>query len=161
MVIFTLLTSFFGGMFSAVRNFFSFLISNPKIAIAIVVLVAVLCGGFYIKHEFDKEAAQITSLQQENVTLVTQNIQLKKDVASAVQVNQNDQTVIQQLSLAKTDAEKRVAEMQTEQKASQNRTNDLQKMIANSKPADDGKVANVLRDTIKAIQANRKTGLGQ
>lgn len=159
MAIFTLLASFFGGALGIVKKLFSFLISNPKLAIAVVVIVAALAGGVYVKHEFDQEEAQVAALQQENATLVAKNAQLQKDVADAVAVNKDDQTVIAQLSAAKTNAEARVAEMQKEQVASQKKISDIQKMIANSKAADNGPVANVLRDTIKAIQANRKAGL--
>jgi hypothetical protein len=161
MVIFTLLSSFFGGAFSIVKKIFSFVVSDPKIALIIVILLAALAGGLYIKHDLDEDATKIAALTQQNTTLVAQNTQLQKDVATAKSVNDADQVTISQLSLAKTDSDNRIAQMQKAQQANTAQIGNLQKMIANSKPADNGKVANVLAETINAIQQQRKQGLGQ
>jgi len=157
-IILTFFKSFFGGIFSIIKNLISGAIAHPKLAIAIVLILLALGGGYEIKHQFDLDQAQIVKLQQANTSLTQANTQLKVDIANAVGVNQQDQTTINQLSEAKTDSDARVAQMVAQEQANQTKISNLRQMIANSTAAQDGPVSNVLAETINAIQQNRKAG---
>jgi len=132
------------------------LFTNPKAAFITLVVIAALYGAWDIHHRFELTDEAIAAEQAKNVTLAKERDQLKIDVANAVSVNKENQITIQELSDAKTDSAKRVAELQQAQKTNEKTIAGLRGRIADTKPQDDGPLANVLRDTIKSIQNTRE-----
>lgn len=137
-------------------SFWKFITQNPKMAIIILCLAGALFGGYKVKYSFD-------ALKKENIALIAKadyaekvSAQLRIDVKTAVDVNVANQKVIDSLSVAAVDSKQEVADLKKSQVISVNKINVIRQVIATSKPQDDGPVANVLKETLKSIQADRE-----
>lgn len=129
---------------------------NPKFIIGIILCALIAGSGLYVEHKFSQKQDQIIALQKSNSELIAQNIQLKADVATAVGVNKQDQETINQLSVAASDASARVAEFQAMDQNNAKTISAMRAQIAKSTAKDDGPISNVLLQTLKSIQDNRK-----
>lgn len=151
---------FFKAIFGFASSWFSavwkLIVQNPKMAIIIVCLAGALFGGFEVKHKFDNLKSQNVALVANVDHLTKVADQLRIDVKTAVNVNIADQKVIDSLSVAAVDSKQEVADLKKSQVISVNKINVIRQVIADSKPQDDGPVANVLKETLKSIQADRE-----
>lgn len=146
----------FGFVSSWLSTLWKFIVQNPKMAVVIVCLAGALFGGLKIKHSFDTLKSENTALIANVDHLKQETAQLRIDVKTAVDVNVANQKVIDSLSIAAVDSQQQVADLKKSQVISVNKINVIRQVIAESKPQDDGPVANVLKETLKSIQADRE-----
>jgi hypothetical protein len=150
------LKSIFGFVTSWFSSAWKFITTYPKQALIILCLVCAAYGGWKVKSSFDE-------LKKENVALVAKadlaekrSEQLKLDVATAVKVNKENQEVIATLSVRAMESTQMVEDLKKKQAVVKTRIEYIRENIAESKPEDDAPIAKVLKDTIKAIQEDRK-----
>lgn len=144
-----LIPGFFSSLFGKILEY-------PKTAIAIIAMCCVGIGYMHEEHIINtlkadnaKELTQIDYLQK-------QTVQLKADVATAVQVNKDDQAVLQQFEVVKLDNVQKAKDLIVLQQKNAVILSSLENLIHSAPKSDDGPVAKVLSETIQSIQNDRK-----
>ncbi len=157
MIAFLLLLKRFllAGLSSIVKGI-TYLLAHPKLLALIVVTGIVLFGAYKAKNYIADLNNQIETLTTANQNLTAKNNQLIIDIKVALQANENNQRIIDELKASSKEATSIVKDLQ--QGATKNKQSliELQKQLDKLKAEDNGPVAKVLRDAIIGIQKNRE-----
>lgn len=125
----------------------------PKVWAFLALVIALIFGVWYVIHGY---TSQIESLTKDNKALSAQVVQLKEDVSTAVAANKTNLDVITQLRNDKANAEEAKRQMAIQSKRDKKQIADIRDRIIKSPESDNGKIAPILKRTVKSIVDNRK-----
>ncbi len=123
------------------------LLKSPKV-IGMVILLAA-AGALYV---------YITSLQNENIKLASENSNLQLSLEVADGINKSNAITIAELEKDNRIKTELAKKFEDQSRAHKSTIAGLKRNISTTKPEDNGKVANVLADTIRTIQTLESSG---
>ncbi len=150
-------------VFSGIKDFilwpikfiFNLFETNPKVAIGLVIIIALSIGVWRAEVYVKGLNTQIKTAQNSAIEATSEKNRIQLDLRTAEQINKDNQLVIKQM---KDDAElnkKRIVDLSKDVTTNNKKYSDLINKINNTPKEQDGPIAKVLADTIKEIQVKR------
>lgn len=128
------------------------LFSNPKLLAIILAVLLCFYGAYKVHHAWTTLHEQVATSEKKAADAIKEQHRLENELNIAVGVNKSNQAIIDQMQADKLLNQKRINELNSTIADNNKSHSVILNNIHNSDKADDGPVAKVLKDTLRALQ---------